>query len=167
MPDPFLPAALFGPRKQAHLGLRNKCFPPVAVGGGALHRQFVVAGAHHAEGIVVKAKPDVQSVFFDASGRAAAGGAFAAQSPAFLIDRDGIATTMFGARQLECRRHAAAPPTDHRDFDGFVQTTAPALTRHSGRHPGLNGASRQASEMFGDPIAALRWTVTPGGPVYR
>ena len=75
--------------------------------------EFGVHGAHHREGVVVPAHPDVQAVFFDAVMLAAAAGALAAQAPAQLIDGDGLvaAAPVCGVRQRiggSQRRRAAA-----------------------------------------------------------
>jgi hypothetical protein len=59
----------------------------------------------------------VQTVFLDPAGRAAAGGALAAEPPALLVDRDAVAAAVLGARQLERRGHRGAAATDDGDAD--------------------------------------------------
>ena len=76
-----------------------------------------IAFAQKPERVLVVAEPDMQTVFFDPSRPATAGRAFAAESPAGLIDRQLISPFVLRARQFERRGHRGAASADHRDFD--------------------------------------------------
>ena len=86
--------------------------------------QLGITGAHHGKGVVIVAEPDVQSVFLDASGGAASGGALAAEAPPLLIDRDLKATLVLRRRQLESGGQGATAAADDRHFEGRFLSVA-------------------------------------------
>jgi hypothetical protein len=72
----------------------------------------------------------MQSMLFDASGGPAAGGAFAAQSPAELINRNAIRALVPGPGQFKSRCNRCATAAYDRDFYGLSssQLTLPHNT---------------------------------------
>src|SRR5262249_10267350 len=114
---PPLEAAALRGREQRDVVLGRPRVTPVAERAALVAlRQFLVALAHHPEGVVVEAQPDMQAVLLDASMVAAAGRALAAEAPALLIDGDLVAAAVFGVGKLPGRRHGGAASSDHGDL---------------------------------------------------
>jgi hypothetical protein len=84
--------------------------------------QLAIAAVHQPEGVLVEAEPDVQAVLLDAPFGRPAARALAAQAPAALVDRDGVAVAqLLRGGQLERRGQSRGPAAEHGHID-FRQT---------------------------------------------
>ena len=99
-------------------------------------RRAFLALPQQLECVVVKAEPDVKSVLFDTPCRSPAGGAFAAEAPAHLIDRDLVQSLVLWPGQFERCRDGGAAAADDGDLYRLSDTQSPpSCVRGSCLHP--------------------------------
>jgi len=115
---PVHPAALARRTGDADVGIGKERVTPGGDRAGArITIELRIAFTQQPESIFVEPEPYVQSVLFDPLSGSAAGPAFSTETPADLVDRDAVFSTMLWAREFERSRDRGTAAADDSDLD--------------------------------------------------